>query len=257
MILRSLQGERSVGLYAGIYRMFETFAVLAASFRSVLFPVMSRAADDPGRSLGVLCRKSLRVHLLFTIGVAVFFTCEAPVIVRVVLGAAYAAAAPGLAILMWALPGAYMADTLLFLLAAQRRQSLTTRAVGATAMFNVILNLALVPRFSFLGSSAATVASEWLSFALMFAMFRRAAPVPGMAAVAWRPGIAGAALGLGLVAIAPWTHGWPGLAGAAAASAIAYPLLLLLCGAIGREDLELVRSLVPGRPLRPADEPGR
>jgi len=257
VILRSLQGERSVGLYAGIYRMFETFAVLAASFRSVLFPVMSRAADDPGRSLGVLCRKSLRVHLLFTIGVAVFFTCEAPVIVRVVLGAAYAAAAPGLAILMWALPGAYMADTLLFLLAAQRRQSLTTRAVGATAMFNVILNLALVPRFSFLGSSAATVASEWLSFALMFAMFRRAAPVPGMAAVAWRPGIAGAALGLGLVAIAPWTHGWPGLAGAAAASAIAYPLLLLLCGAIGREDLELVRSLVPGRPLRPADEPGR
>ena len=141
-----------------------------------------------------------------------------------------------------------MADTMLFLLAAQRRQSLTTWAVGATAVFNVVLNLALVPRLSFLGSSAATVASEWLSFALLFAMFRRAAPVTGMAAVVLRPGLAGAALALGLVAIAPWTRGGPGLVGAAAVAALAYPALLWLCGAIGREDLALVRSLAPGRP---------
>ena len=141
-----------------------------------------------------------------------------------------------------------MVDTLLFLLAAQRRQSLSTWAVGTTAVFNVILNLALVPRLSILGSSAATVASEWLSFGIMFAMFRRIERVTGMAEAVWRPGLAGAALAVGLVAAAPWIRGGLGLAGAAAASAIAYPALLLLCRAIGREDVALVRSCMSATP---------
>jgi len=151
-------------------------------------------------------------------------------------------------VLIWALPGSYMADTLLFLLAAQRRQSLSTWAVGTTAVFNVILNLALVPRFSILGSSAATVASEWLSFGIMFAMFRREERVTGMANAVWRPGLAGAVLAVGLLATAPWIRGGPGLAGAAAASAIAYPALLLLCRAIGPEDMALLRACLSRAP---------
>ncbi len=248
VVLRALHGNQAVGLYAGVYRMFEAFAILAVTFRSVLFPVMARAADGPAGSLGVLCRKSIRLHLLFTFGVAVFFTFEAPAIVRAVLGPDYAAAAPALAILIWALPGSYMADTMLFLLTAQRRQSLGTWAVGITATANVILNLALVPRFSFLGSSAATVASEWLSFALLFAMFQRAAPVPGLGGVVWRPVVAAGVLAAGLAATSSWgPEGVAGIAIAGIASMTAYTLVLIGLGAIGREDLQLLRSLIPAR----------
>lgn len=247
VVLRTLRGDQAVGLYAGAYRMFEAFAMLAVTFRTVLFPFMARTADGPGGSLAVLCRKSIRLHLLFTFGVAVFFTFEAPAIVRVVLGPGYAAAAPALAILMWALPGSYMADTLLFLLTAQRRQSLGTWAVGITAAFNVTLNLLLVPHLSFLGSSAATVASEWLSFALLFAMFQRAAPVPGIVTVVWRPIVAGAALAAVLAATSSWVP--PGIAGLAIAgvgSLAAYALVLGMLGAFGQEDLALLRGVLPG-----------
>src|SRR4029453_11307053 len=99
VILQMVQGERAVGLYAGIYRIFEIFALLAVTFRSALFPVMARAADGPREALGALCRRSIRLHLLFTVGVAVFFSFQASGIVSAALGPAYAAAAPGLAIL--------------------------------------------------------------------------------------------------------------------------------------------------------------
>ena len=247
VVLRMLQGDQAVGLYAGAYRMFEAFAMLAVTFRTVLFPFMARSADGPAGALGALCRKSIRLHLLFTFGVAVFFTYEAPAIVRVVLGPGYAAAAPALAVLMWALPGSYMADTLLFLLTAQRRQSLATWAVGLTAVVNVVLNLLLVPRMSILGSSAATVVSEWLSFALLFAMFQRAARVPGIVAVVWRPIVAGAALAVLLAVTSPWvSHDLAGLAIALAGSVAAYALALVLLGAFGRDDIALLRGLLPG-----------
>ena len=254
VVLRTLRGDQAVGLYAGAYRMFEAFAMLAVTFRTVLFPFMARTADGPGGSLAVLCRKSIRLHLLFTFGVAVFFTFEAPAIVRVVLGPGYAAAAPALAILMWALPGSYMADTLLFLLTAQRRQSLGTWAVGITAAFNITLNLLLVPHLSFLGSSAATVASEWLSFALLFAMFQRAAPVPGIVAVVWRPIVAGAALAAVLAATSSWVpHGIAGLAIAGVGSLAAYALVLGALGAFGQEDLALLRGVLPGARSRASE----
>jgi O-antigen/teichoic acid export membrane protein len=253
VILRALQGERAVGLYAGIYRIFEAFALLAVTFRSVLFPVMARTADGPREALAVLCRRSIRLHLLVTLGIAVFFTFEAEPIVRLTLGDAYAPAAPGLAILVWALPGSYMADTLMFLLAARRRQSLATWAVAATAAFNVALNLTLVPRFSFLGASVATAASEWMCFAVLLAMFQRDVPVPGLASLAWRPAAASAVLALGWWRLASTPPaGAVGLMLAGLATAATYGALLTLMGALTRRDLDRALERVPGwRTARP------
>ena len=248
VILRAVQGESAVGLYAGAYRMFEAFAMLAMTFRTVLFPVMARAADGPEGSLGVLCRKSIRLYLLFTFGIAVFFTFEASAIVRAVLGAAYAPSAPALAILMWALPGSYMADTLMFLITAQRRQSLGTWAVGIAAVANVILNLVFVPMLSIRGAAAATVATEWLSFGLLFATFLRADRVQGMGGVVWRPLVAGAMLAVVLAFTSAWLPaGAGGLAIAGCGSIAVYTLALKALGAFTREDMDVARALVPGR----------
>jgi O-antigen/teichoic acid export membrane protein len=192
VMLHAMRGERDTGLYGGIYRFFEAFVLLSAAYRSVLFPIMARAADGPADQLRVLCRKSIRLHLLFTLAVATFFTFEAKPIVLLVLGAPYAAAAPALAMLMWALPGAYVADTLFHLLAAQGRQAQGTRAASATAVFNVVLNLALIPHFSFVGAAFATAASEALCCILLFAMVRARVPGIGVLRAAGRP-LAGAA----------------------------------------------------------------
>jgi O-antigen/teichoic acid export membrane protein len=246
VMLHALRDERAVGLYGGIYRVFEVFAMLAVAFRSVLFPVMARAADGPAAALAVLARQSLRVHLVFTVLVAVVFTFHARAVVALVLGPAYAEAAPGLAVLMWALPGSFMADTLLHLLIAQRRQSLGTWAVGATALLNVALNLVLIPRASFIGAAFATAVSEAACFALLFALFRRGVPAVGLAGAAWRPLAAGGALALVLAWLAPrLPAGAPGLALGLAASAVLYLAALAALGGVRREDLALARELVP------------
>jgi O-antigen/teichoic acid export membrane protein len=255
VMLHALQDDRAVGLYGGIYRVFEVFAMLAVAFRSVLFPVMARAADGPRAALAVLCRKSLRLHLLFTVLVAVFFTVESRTIITIILGSQYAPAALGLSVLIWALPGSFMADTLLHLLIAQRRQALGTWAVGAAAGFNVALNFALIPRFSFVGAAAATVASELVCFGLLFAIFRRGAPGVSFLRTAWPPIVAGAAAAGALAWVAP--HLPPTLAGlvvAGMATLAVYTAALMLLGGIGRADLVAVRGLLPSERARVARE---
>lgn len=246
VLLQFFRGESAVGLYGGVYRFFEAFVLISAAYRSVLFPVMARVADAPGQALGVLCRKSLRLHLMFTVGVAVFVTAQARSIVTLILGPAYADAAPALAILMWALPGAFMADTLLHLLAAQRRQSVSARAVAITALFNVTLNLVLIPRFSFVGAALVTAASELLCFGLMYVAFRSTVPKIGLFGVARAPLVAGLITGAAMAlfsSLAP--GGLQGLAVMATFAAAAYVFALVALGALGREDFELVQELLP------------
>jgi O-antigen/teichoic acid export membrane protein len=246
VLLRALQGERAVGLYGAVYRFFEAFVLFSAAYRSVLFPIMARAADGPAEGLGVLCRKSLRLHLMFTVGIAVFFTLQAQRIVTVVLGPAYAPAAAPLAILIWALPGAFMADTLLHLLAAQRRQHITARAMAITAAFNLAANLALIPFLSFVGAAIVTVASEALSFALMFLAFRPTVPRMSLLQVARAPVLAGAiACGVMLLLSPLDPGGAAGLAVMALFAASAYLLALIGLGALGRREAELVSELLP------------
>jgi O-antigen/teichoic acid export membrane protein len=250
VMLHAMHGERATGLYGGIYRFFEAFVLISAAYRSVLFPVMARAADGPADQLRVLCRKSIRLHLLFTLAVATFFTFEARPIVLLVLGAPYAAATPALAILIWAVPSAYLADTLLHLLIAQGRQGEGTRVASATAAFNVVLNLALIPAFSFVGASFATAASEALCCGLMFAIFRARVPHIGVVHEAVRPlaGAAALAATLALLNVAlPHTVGpLAMLAVAAMIGALAWAATLILMGDRGEEFRVLIEAL-PGR----------
>ncbi len=255
VMLHALKDDRAVGLYGGIYRIFEAFAMLAVAFRSVLFPVMARAADGPRDALAVLCRKSLRLHLLFTVLVAVFFTVEARAIITIVLGRPYEPAAAGLSVLIWALPGSFMADTLLHLLIAQRKQALGTWAVGAAAAFNVALNFALIPRFSFVGAAAATAASELLCFGLLFAIFRSGVPGISLVRTALPPVLAGAATAGALAWIAPHLPPTPwGLLAAGLATLAVYVAALAPLGGIGRADLVAVRGLLPMVRARAARE---
>ena len=254
VMLHAMRDEHAVGLYGGIYRIFEAFAMLTVGFRSVMFPFLARAADGPAEGLAVLCRKSLRLQLLFTVLVAVSFGFLGRPLLTLVLGPAYAEAATGLAVLVWALPGSFMADTLLHVLIAQRRQSLGTWAVGATALLNVALNLVLIPRASYLGASAATVVSEATCFALLFALFRRGVPQVGFARHAWRPLVAGLALAAVLAGVVPYLPAGVGgmLLGFVVAGA-GYVGVLALLGEFRGEAAALYTSLVPAR-FRPRAE---
>lgn len=255
VLLNVLQGPAAVGLYGSVYRFFEALVLVSAAYRSVLFPIMARSADGPPEALGVLCRKSFRVQLIFTVGVAVLVTVESRRIVEVLLGPAYAEAAPALAILMWALPAAFMLDTLLHLLAAQRRQIDTARVVAITAAFNVALNLVLIPRWSILGAAAATVASELVCFALMFATFRRTVPGTGLARAIRAPLAAGIAAALAMAALAPVSPGGAsGMVFSGCVGVFVYVVTLVVMGAVGRADADLLRAMLPAALAR---RPGR
>ena len=248
VMLQTIQGGRAAGLYGSVYRLFEAIMIVSAAYRSVVFPIMARVADGPRESLAVLCRKSIRVLVIFTVGIAVFFTFQARVVVTWLFGAPYAEAAPALAILLWALPGAFMADTLLHALTAQRRQVAGTRVTAVVVVFNIALNLFLIPRLSFIGAAVSTAMSETLCFTLLLLALRRSLPDVSFPRAAWPALIAGGVAALALTAASRWVPAQPGwLPVMAAVAGAAYLLPLIALRVVGRGEARLLLGLVSVR----------
>jgi O-antigen/teichoic acid export membrane protein len=250
VMLERLAGPQAVALYGSVFRFFEAMVLVSVAYRSVLFPVMARRADAI-ESLAALCRKSFRLHLMFTIGVAVVVTILSPNIVALVLGPKYGAAAPVLAAVVWALPAAYMIDTLMHLLAAQRRQLASARAVTIAAFANVLFNALCIPRWGASGAAIALIGGELVCFGILLAEFRRTVPGVGLARALRAPLLAGVAAAFTMSALAPvGPGGVSGMVLSGCVGILVYLLVLSLLGAIEPEDRMMVEEMIPARMRR-------
>jgi len=244
-VLLGAHGATSVGLYGAAYGMFEILALVSVAYRSLGFPLMARKADGPDEALRVLCRKSFRIHLLLTLGVAAFFTVQAPRIVVLLLGPSFAPAAPALALLVWALPASFLSDTLFRLLIAQRRQGLAAWAVAGACALNVLLNVLMIPRGSIVGAAQAMVASQLLCFGLLFAAFRLTVPGASLARAIRAPVLAGLLASLAMSALAPVSpDGLEGMMMSGCIGGLLYFGTLATLGALRREEAETAPHLL-------------
>jgi len=206
---------------------------------TTLFPIIVAARDtDPARVRRVV---QLAVDFLLMGSLpALTITLAGPEpIVRLLFGAEFADAAPALPILMGAftiVSLGYLAGYLIIAYGLQRRFI----AFAATALvFNVGLNLALVPTIGFMGAAWSTLCTEVLVNGLAWwAVSRKMGFVPRGRRVART---AFAAVGVGLLGYALRKAGFPVLVWAPAAI-LAYPAALVALGVLDLGEIRALRS---------------
>jgi O-antigen/teichoic acid export membrane protein len=145
-----------------------------------------------------------------------------------------------LAILAWFLPLSFVNGLLQYVLIAINQQWVITRAFLIGAVFNLTTNLLFIPWFGLYAASIITILSEVVLLAVFLPVLRSETLTPPLAALAWRPAVAAAAMG-GAMAGAYAVGGWM------AAVAIAPPVyvaVLWAVGAVGEEERALVRTLL-------------
>jgi O-antigen/teichoic acid export membrane protein len=111
-------------------------------------------------------------------GMCVFMTVAAKVIVRILYGVQFAAAAPLLAVLIWSEIAMFFATVVLNIFIARGEQKLLPIPTIVGAVVNVGLNLILIPRYAALGASWATLVSytvAWTVALFFFSEGRKAA----------------------------------------------------------------------------------
>ncbi len=162
VMLKMMQGEIAVGLYAAATRISEVWYFIPLAIVSSVSPAIMRAKDDPDLFYGRL-RKLFSLMTLSACTIGTIVALLSGTIVRILYSNSYRGAGPVLAVHVWA-------SVFVFLGCAQSPWDITKNLLKLSmfrtalgAVINVAMNLYLIPRYSAMGAAIATVVSYAIS----------------------------------------------------------------------------------------------
>jgi len=236
-LVYAIQSKTAAGYYGAAYKPIESLLFIPMTFLSIVFPVLSVYHRERPREMVDTLSRFYKALLLmgWPMSVGIY-------VLAVPLNHALHfrdQSAPALQILALALGFAFVNNAFIGALNASDRQSSFTWAAAWSLVANVALNLALIPRFGYLGASVATVLTEVVLGAVAWVLTARHVGRVPVLALSWRIVLAGLVMG---VAIYPLSS-LEGLAVAIpiAAGVIVYAAAILLLRALTGEEIAWAR----------------
>ena len=134
---------------------------------------MIKLFKSGGNLLNLSFNKSVKYLSLVTIPLSIATVYYASDIINIVYGNQYAQADTVLQILIWTVIFLFVNGACSLVLNASHKEVSVTKIYSIAALFNVILNLILIPNYNVFGASVATVLSEILILVLeLYALSR-------------------------------------------------------------------------------------
>ena len=228
-----IKGDSEVGIYAAARRLTFVVLLVAGGFTESVLPAMTRRMRAPNGSVEGLLRVSTRLLLVMALPVVGCFTWYANAWVALVFNATYARSGLVLAILSCALLFDFMNHAGNRALLACKAEKRALWIVGGAALFNIVTNGMLIPRYGAPGAALTTVATEVIVFgAQTIALARRGARLALRDFI--RPLLAFLVMAVLLWALTgrgvPWYVGAP-------AACLAYVAALLALGTFSRDEI--------------------
>jgi O-antigen/teichoic acid export membrane protein len=163
ILLSRLVSQAVAGVYAVPYRAFGALQIFPFGIMGSSLPGFSAKQWDQTqrerfhRLLGWLFALSA-----FLVLFAMLFADSA---VQLLLGRAYHDSALVMKILIWAVVPAFLNNGMNMLLLARNREHVFLRTAGLCLAANLVANLVLIPRFSFIAAASVTIFTELLLLA--------------------------------------------------------------------------------------------
>jgi len=237
LLLSLFQPAAAVGLYGVPAKLFEITTSVPYILAGLMMPALAVSAARDRAEFSRQLGSTLDAVALYGVGIVIAFAPFAGRLLALISGERFAAGAPALIVISFAIALAGLTHVLRFTLVAcgKPRLVLLADAVACTCAF--VAYFGLIPRFSLLGAAAGTVVAESSALIAMIVALRRAGrPLPSLANPA-KAVIAGALAALTMKYLAGF--GTPWLLALAAGGAL-YLAVLALTRAIPRELLLVV-----------------
>lgn len=168
VILSIMKDELAVGFYNAAYRLMEALLFFPAVYTTSIFPLLSSMYISSKKPLKTAYVRSFKYLTILSLPIAVGTTLLADKIILLIYKSAFIPSILTLQILIWVLPFSFLNYVLGSLLTSMNRQYTVMKITMVCVAFNVILNLIIIPYYSFLGAALATVLTEALNIILSY-----------------------------------------------------------------------------------------
>ena len=162
VMLTNMVGNYATGIYNATYKLISVLTLFYGIYSAVIFPVMSKLFKNDKKLLLILYEKSIKYLMLLIIPLAIGTMFYSKDIINLIYGHQYDAASSVLSILIWTVCLLFISGAGNTLLNASYKEVTVTKIYAIVAVFNVVLNLILIPYLSYDGAAITTVLSDVL-----------------------------------------------------------------------------------------------
>jgi O-antigen/teichoic acid export membrane protein len=158
--------------------MFYIFAGVLSLWLATALPVVCKMINEDLKKTKTFLDKFMRLTMLLTIPTTVLVCLAAPLLIKLFFGNGYAESITALRYLIWALIPLAVSNTfggLILVPAGLFNWFLFSVAAGAGV--NIILNIVLIPKYSYLGAAVATIFAQAVAGLIAFYYARRFLPL--------------------------------------------------------------------------------
>lgn len=159
-----LNPNEVMGWYNAAYRMVIILSFIPVTFLGSIYPIMSKFYVSSDKYLGFMYERSFKYLMTLAIPIGVGTTFLGKDLISLVYGPAFAPSAIALQILIWSEALIFINSAFGYLFNSINRQMVVAKQTMIAAGLNILLNLVLIPQYSYVGASSATVATQLFSF---------------------------------------------------------------------------------------------
>lgn len=168
IMLTIIQGTEVVGWYNAAYKLVLFLLFIPSTINIAVFPAMSKLHISSLDSLRLINEKYFKFMIIIGIPICFGISILADRIILLIFGIEYIPSIFALQILVWTIAFTFARASFVKLLEATDKQIILSKITWITVIVNILLNLALIPNFSFIGASIATVLTEIVLIGMIF-----------------------------------------------------------------------------------------
>ena len=168
IMLSLMQGNEVVGWYNAAYRIILILLFIPSIINSAIFPSMSKYYISSQNTLKLMCEKYFKFMFMIGIPIGIGTTLLADRIILLIFGIEYTQSIIALQVLIWTMVLTFAGAAFVKLFESINRQIVITKISGICVIVNILLNLFLIPKFSYIGASVATVITEFILVGSIF-----------------------------------------------------------------------------------------
>lgn len=173
IMISMMKGDVATGWYNAAYRITFVLLFIPTALNTAIFPVMSRLHISSKEALRFAYIKSYKYLTILAIPMGVGGTILAERIIFLIFSSQYQPAILAFQILIWSAVLIFMGTPFTTLLSSTNRQFALMNIIGISAIFNIVLNVFLIPKYSYVGSSIATALSMLLILTIFIFEFEK------------------------------------------------------------------------------------
>lgn len=190
VLLSLLQGDAAVGWYSASCKIMEILLFIPIVYNTAIFPVLSKFYVTSHESIQLVYAKSIKYLIILGLPLAAGITILANDIILTLYQSEFAPSVITLQILIWTIPLVLLTMIFGYILISMNKQALLIRLSFIYMIFNIGVNLVVIPQFSYLGASVVTVLSELLNFILLYYYLSKFICKVPIVKYVWKPALA-------------------------------------------------------------------